>query len=70
MNVVLEFGFFVGKLGRNRVTCLLKKPVEQPSDMHGIVYINFKESVEEIKEEIKKELEAAGYEIAANPASK
>jgi predicted nucleotide-binding protein len=69
MNVVLEFGFFVGKLGRNRVTCLLKKPVEQPSDMHGIVYINFKESVEEIKEEIKKELEAAGYEIAANPAS-
>jgi predicted nucleotide-binding protein len=65
MNVVLEFGFFVGKLGRHRVTCLLKKPVEQPSDMQGIVYLNFKESVEEIREEIGKELEAAGYEISS-----
>lgn len=65
MNVVLEFGFFVGKLGRHRVTCLLKKPVEQPSDMQGIVYINFKESLKEIKDEILKELKAAGYEITA-----
>ena len=70
MNVVLEFGFFVGKLGRNRVTCLLKKPVEQPSDMQGIVYLSFKESLEEIREEIRKELEAAGYKIATYPASK
>jgi predicted nucleotide-binding protein len=63
-NVVLEFGFFVGKLGRDRVACLLKKPVEQPSDMHGIVYLSFKESIMELKEEIGKELKAAGYEIA------
>jgi len=62
-NVVLEFGFFVGKLGRDRVACLLKKPVEQPSDMQGIVYISFKESLEEIRAEILKELRAAGYEI-------
>ena len=63
-NVILEFGYFVGKLGRDRVACLLKKPVEQPSDMQGIVYLSFKESVEEIKPEILKELNAAGYEIA------
>lgn len=63
MNVVLEFGFFIGKLGRSRVTCLLKKPVEQPSDMQGIVYLNFREPLDEIKEEILKELKAAGYEI-------
>ncbi len=62
-NVILEFGFFVGKLGRNRVTCLLKKPVEQPSDMQGIVYISFKESIHEIKDDILKELKAAGYKI-------
>jgi predicted nucleotide-binding protein len=62
-NVVLEFGFFVGKLGRNKVACLLKKPVEQPSDMQGIVYLSFKESLQEIKEEILKELKETGYEI-------
>lgn len=62
-NVILEFGFFVGKLGRERVTCLLKKPVEQPSDMQGIVYLSFKESLFEIKDDIVKELRAAGYEI-------
>ena len=63
-NVVLEFGYFVGKLGRNRVACLLKKPVEQPSDMQGIVYLSFKESLQEIKSEILQELSAAGYEIS------
>jgi predicted nucleotide-binding protein len=62
-NVVLEFGYFVGKLGRDRVACLLKKPVEQPSDMQGIVYLCFKESLQEIKVEILKELQEAGYEI-------
>jgi predicted nucleotide-binding protein len=60
-NVILEFGYFVGKLGRARVACLLKKPVEQPSDMQGIVYLSFRESLKEIKEEIMKELKAAGY---------
>ncbi len=62
-NVILEFGYFVGKLGRSRVACLLKKPVEQPSDMQGIVYLSFKESVSEIKEGIVQELRAAGYAI-------
>jgi predicted nucleotide-binding protein len=60
-NVILEFGYFVGKLGRERVACLLKKPVEQPSDMQGIVYLSFKDSLEEIRGEILKELKAAGY---------
>jgi predicted nucleotide-binding protein len=62
-NVILEFGFFAAKLGRNRMALLLKKPVEQPSDMQGIAYLNFKESLQEIKEEIEKELKAAGYDI-------
>jgi predicted nucleotide-binding protein len=63
-NVILEFGYFVGKLGRDRVACMLRKPVEQPSDMHGIVYLSFKESVDEIRKEILKELRAAGFEIS------
>ncbi|MEM3880832.1 MAG: nucleotide-binding protein [Candidatus Bathyarchaeia archaeon] len=64
-NVILEFGYFVGKLGRSRVCCLLKKPVEQPSDMQGIVYLSFKELLEEIRADIIKELKAAGYKIEA-----
>ncbi len=63
-NVILEFGYFVGKLGRGRIALLLKKPVEQPSDMQGIVYLTFKDSLKEIRMEILKELEAAGYKIA------
>jgi predicted nucleotide-binding protein len=62
-NVILELGYFIGKLGRNRVSCLLKKPLEQPSDIHGVVYIRFDRSLEEVRSEIMKELEAAGYNI-------
>ena len=62
-NVVLEFGYFIGLLGRDRVCCLYKGDVELPSDMHGIVYIPFKGSIEETRNMIIKELKAAGYEI-------
>jgi len=62
-NVVLEFGFFMGLLGRDRVCCLYKGDIELPSDMHGIVYIPFKESVKEARHMIIKELKEAGYDI-------
>lgn len=62
-NVVLEFGFFMGLLGRDRVCCLHTGDVELPSDMHGIVYVPFEKSVEEIRIKIMKELKEAGYEV-------
>ena len=62
-NVVLEFGYFIGILGRDRVCCLYRGNVELPSDMQGMVYIQFKKSVKERRNEIIKELKAAGYEI-------
>jgi predicted nucleotide-binding protein len=62
-NVILEFGYFIGKLGRDKVCCLHKGDVELPSDMHGIVYIPFKDSVNEVRDKINKELKEAGYEI-------
>jgi predicted nucleotide-binding protein len=62
-NVVLEFGFFIGLLGRDRVCCLYKGDIELPSDMHGIVYIPFKESVNEVRDKIVKELKATGCKI-------
>ena len=62
-NVILEFGYFIGKLERDRVCCLHKGKVELPSDMQGIVYIPFEESVNEVRDKIIKELKEAGYEI-------
>lgn len=64
-NVILEFGYFIGLLGRDRICCLYKGNVELPSNMHGIVYIPFKESLNEVRNKIIKELKEAGYEIKA-----
>jgi predicted nucleotide-binding protein len=55
-NVVLELGMFAGKIGRDKVCILLKGNIELPSDMHGIGYHRFHESVEEVFLKIKKEL--------------
>ncbi len=62
-NVIFEFGYFVGKLGRGRVCCLHKQKVALPSDLYGLIYKPFKEHIEEIKYTLVKELKAAGYEI-------
>lgn len=37
-NVILELGFFLGKLGRRRVCPLVTPDVETPSDYDGVVY--------------------------------
>lgn len=38
-NVILELGYFMGKLGRDRVCAIIKGNVERPSDYYGVVYI-------------------------------
>lgn len=64
-NVILELGFFIGKLGRDRVCCLHKGDVELPSDIRGMVYISFKASINQARNKIIKELRKAGYEVKA-----
>jgi predicted nucleotide-binding protein len=59
----LEFGYFVGRIGRNKVCGLLKGSIELPSDMNGICYFNFENSVSEVWERILKKLRATGYEV-------
>jgi len=61
-NVILELGYFFGKLGRENVCCLYKSDVELPSDMHGILYLPFSKSPEECHRQILKELKNVGYE--------
>lgn len=38
-NVIMELGYFVGRLGRTRVCALHKGNVELPSDYQGVLYV-------------------------------
>lgn len=63
-NVIFEFGYFVGKLGRSRVCCLYTGDVSLPSDLSGMIYKKFTNSIEEVAYSIIKDLKASGYAIA------
>jgi predicted nucleotide-binding protein len=62
-NVILELGYFLGRLQRHRVVALYEEGVELPSDYKGVEYIRFSPSDAEWKTKLAKELEAAGYAI-------
>lgn len=62
-NVIWEWGYLVGQLGRRNVICIYKGGVEIPSDLHGIVTIHVADDVKEKSDEIRRELRAAGYTI-------
>ena len=62
-NVIFEFGFFVGKLGRARVCCLYTGEVTLPSDLNGLVYKRYVANVEEVGISIQRDLKAAGYTL-------
>jgi predicted nucleotide-binding protein len=64
-NVVFELGFFVGKLGRNRVCALHKEEVEIPSDYTGVLYVAMDEDGGwQLK--LAKEIKAAGIPVDLN----
>jgi predicted nucleotide-binding protein len=60
-NVVLELGMVLARLGRRRVAILFKESVEHPSDIAGLIYIPFQERVDEVRAQLFRELQAAGY---------
>lgn len=62
-NVIFEFGYFVGKLGRSRVCCIHKGEVVLPSDLHGLVYKKVDSSLESQAFGLIRELKTAGYQI-------
>jgi predicted nucleotide-binding protein len=62
-NVIFELGFFIGALGRDRVCCIYRKGVELPSDIDGLVYLPYAQSVRECDMGIMRELKDAGYSI-------
>lgn len=68
-NVILELGYFVGRLGRDKVCALLKDQIEMPTDYVGTVYVPWDDGGA-WKQVLAKELDAAGYEIEWNKVMK
>lgn len=64
-NVVFEMGYFMAKLGRDRVLLLLDKGVEKPGDLDGIVYTPIDEH-NAWKYKLVKEMKAVGYSVSAD----
>jgi predicted nucleotide-binding protein len=64
-NVVLELGFFLGKMGRARVCALLKGDVELPSDYDGVLYKPM-DAKGSWKFELAREIRESGIEVDLN----
>ncbi|RON70894.1 TIR domain-containing protein [Pseudomonas fluorescens] len=62
-NVILELGYFIGRLGRGKVCALKRGALEIPSDFAGVVY----ESLDgNWKHALGRELEELGHDIDWN----
>jgi predicted nucleotide-binding protein len=61
-NVVFEHGYLIGKLGRPRVSAVVKGAVETPNDISGVVYVGM-DSAGSWKEQLKVEMRGAGYHV-------
>jgi predicted nucleotide-binding protein len=66
-NVVFEFGYFIGKLGRKHVCGLVCPGIEIPSDVLGVLYIPVDESGQ-WRLLLIKELKAVWQDLDANLA--
>ena len=64
-NVVLELGYFLGKLGRERVCVLLKGNTNIPNDFNGVLYIPM-DDAGKWKYDLAKEMREIGFKIDLN----
>lgn len=64
-NVVFEMGYFMGRLGRERVFLLLQEGVEEPSDLKGVVYTPLDKDGY-WKYRLVKELQEQGYDVSSD----
>lgn len=61
-NVIFEAGYFMGKLGRDKVVIIVEAGVEIPSDLQGVVYTD----KGNWKLQVLAELKRIGYKVDAN----
>lgn len=66
-NVVLELGFFLGRLGRDRVCVLYEPGVEIPSDYSGVLFVEI-DARQGWRLELTREMKAAGLQVDLNKA--
>jgi predicted nucleotide-binding protein len=64
-NVVFEMGYFIGRIGRDRVFPLKVGDVDIPSDYAGVAYTEM-DGREAWKNELVRELKGVGFDIDAN----
>ena len=70
-NVVLELGMVLARLGRPRVAILVKGDgIERPSDVEGLIYIPFSDSVDDAKNPLAANLQKAGFDIQIEDLNK
>jgi predicted nucleotide-binding protein len=66
-NVILELGYFLGRLGRNRVCALYREGVEIPSDYSGVLYVKL-DDAGAWRLALAKEMKAAELPVDMNLA--
>lgn len=66
-NVLLELGYFIGRLKRARVCALRRGDVDIPSDFAGVVWEKMDDG-EGWKQALVRELKAAGHEVDLSKA--
>lgn len=64
-NVLLELGYFIGRLGRDKVCALKRGALEIPSDFAGVVWEQM-DNNGGWKQSLARELQAAGHAIDWN----
>lgn len=64
-NVIFELGYFLSKLGDERVCCLYTSDVEIPSDYSGVLYIPL-DDAGAWKQRLARELRDAGFNVDLN----
>lgn len=64
-NVVFEHGFFLGKLGRDRVCAFVKGDVETPGDLGGVLYVPM-DNAGAWKMKLAQNMNAAGLAVDMN----
>jgi predicted nucleotide-binding protein len=67
-NVILELGFFLGRLGRENVVALHKGDVEIPSDYGGVLYKPY-DTGGAWPYKLTRELKGSGYSVSADDLS-
>jgi predicted nucleotide-binding protein len=66
-NVIFELGYFLGRFqgdNNRRIIILKKGNIEIPSDISGVLYIEYHNAVKEAYYDLKKQFEHWGYSIS------